>query len=203
MKKLYSILAILFTSVLLIGTANATIVTIQAIGTNSATDKFSPSVANAVCGDTIKWVLVSGTHTTASTTIPTGATSWTSPNITANGYLYVVTVAGTYNYTCHPSSGGHMPGSIVVTCSAGLSGFNNDFISTSYPNPFSDKMVIETPPADMISIYNMVGEKTKIFLLTNGQTKVEIDTGELPVGVYFYSIFKEGIIIETRKLVKN
>ena len=88
MKKTFTIIAIsiLFT----VCNASATTVIIQAIGTTSVNEGFSPQIANAVCGDTIRWVLVSGTHTTASTSIPSGASSWTSNNISISGYIYVV-----------------------------------------------------------------------------------------------------------------
>ena len=90
--------------------------TVHIITANTTpTEGFVPSVATAVSGDTIKWVNGNGTHTTASTSIPTGATSWNSPTIGVMGFTYVVTVPGTYNYTCHPSGGGHMDASIVVT----------------------------------------------------------------------------------------
>ena len=202
-KKIYVLISFSLVSLLGISLANATIVTIQAVGSTPSTEAFVPSTANAVCGDTIKWVLVSGTHTTASTTIPNGAAAWSSPNITASGFTYVVTKAGTYNYTCHPATGGHMPASIVVTCTNGIPSIDPNYLSSVYPNPFCNKVTIETPDAEMIFIYNLVGEKVKSVMLNNKQTKTEIDVEELNKGFYFYSIIKEGEIIETRKIVKN
>ena len=99
-------------------TAQATIVTITA--SSSPVEGFFPNVATAVCGDTIKWVNGDGTHTTASKIIPTGASSWNSSTIGSSGFSYVVSVPGTYNYTCHPSGGGHMDASFVVTCAPAL-----------------------------------------------------------------------------------
>jgi plastocyanin len=41
---------------------------------------FNPSsLPNVAVGDTIKWVWVSGSHTTTSSTIPGGAVSWDQP----------------------------------------------------------------------------------------------------------------------------
>jgi len=93
--------------------SNATVHIITA--NTTPTEGFVPSLVAAVTGDTIKWVNGNGTHTTASTSIPTGATSWNSPTIGATGFTYVITVPGTYNYTCHPTGGGHMDASIIVT----------------------------------------------------------------------------------------
>ena len=167
-------------------------------------EEFIPSIANAVCGDTIKWVNGNGTHTTASTTIPSGALPWNSPTINAGGYTYVVTVAGTYNYTCHPLSGGHMDASIVVTCSTAIPFIDDNNISFAWPIPFSGSITIEeTANADMIILYNIPGADIKSVSLKHGQTKVEIDAAQLPKGIYFYSIIKQGVILETRKIVKN
>lgn len=66
---------------------------------------FSPSSFDAAVGDTIIWTLVSGTHTTTSTSVPAGASSW---DYTFSGpgdsYSYIVTVEGIYEYHCsiHP-----------------------------------------------------------------------------------------------------
>lgn len=64
---------------------------------------FTPSSLNVSVGDTIRWVLVGGSHTTTSSTIPAGATPWDSPITSAvTFYEYKVTVAGLYNYVCTP-----------------------------------------------------------------------------------------------------
>ena len=201
MKKNYFIICFFLTS-LAINSADAAVIIITA--QTMPTEEFIPAIANAVCGDTIKWVNGNGTHTTASTTIPAGASPWNSPAITAAGYTYVVTVAGTYNYTCHPLSGGHMDASIVVTCSTGIPSIDDSDISFAYPMPFSGSITIEEAAnADMLILYNVSGNKIKSVLLKQGQTKVEVDASQLPGGIYFYKIIKQGVILETRKIVKN
>ena len=78
--------------------------------------QFTPSsISNVNLGDTIRWVWVNGTHTTTSTTIPSGAASWDQPiDVNNTSYEYPTTVAGTYNYHCmhHPSQ---MIASFTVT----------------------------------------------------------------------------------------
>ncbi|MCX6285953.1 MAG: plastocyanin/azurin family copper-binding protein [Bacteroidetes bacterium] len=77
---------------------------------------FNPSSLNVTVGDTVKWVWVSGSHTTTSSTIPAGATSWdhliNSSNTT---YSYTVTAAGTYDYVCTPHAAMGMVASFVAT----------------------------------------------------------------------------------------
>lgn len=194
MKKFYTLILFLpFTLGL-----NAAVHTVTV-----ANFSFSPAATNAVCGDTIKWIWSSGTHTTTSTSVPAGANTWDHP-ITAGATTYslVVTIAGNYSYQCtmHPTT---MLATLVVTCANGVVPVNNNYFSSSYPDPFSDQLTIEVPDADMIALYNIVGEKIRTISLQHGQTKTEINAADLREGIYFYCIIKEGIVIETRKVVKN
>jgi hypothetical protein len=67
---------------------------------------FTPASFDAAVGDTVVWTLSSGTHTTTSTSVPAGATSWdyTFSGI-GDSFSYVITVEGVYEYHCafHPT----------------------------------------------------------------------------------------------------
>ena len=192
MKKIYTI--ILFSVITFIG--NATQWTV-AVSSNA----FTPATVNAVCGDTIMWAWSSGSHTTTSTTIPTCATAWNANiNSTSLTYTMVVPCAGTYNYKCNPHN---FTGVINVTCATGITPLSNNYFSAAYPNPFSNKVTIESSDADMIFIYNAVGQKVKSISLQQGQTKTEIDARNFSDGIYFYAVMKEGTVIETKKIIKN
>lgn len=70
-----------------------------------------------------------------------------------------------------------------------------------YPNPVNDKLIVESDSdIDAIEIYNLVGA------LVVGQTdcanKVEIQTSDLPSGVYFIRLTTQKIS-ETRRFVKE
>lgn len=198
MKKTSTLLTILFFGALL--NVNATTITIQAIGTTSANEQFSPQVANANCGDTIRWVLVSGTHTTASTSVPLGAASWASGNLTAFGFTYVVTVAGTYNYTCHPASGGHMNASIVVQCTTGIPSISDSESHAVFPNPSTGKLTVDIKDAANCSfeIYNSIGKKVYQYQLENPISETYLN---IPNGIYFYELRSETNLIGKGKLV--
>ena len=91
--------------------------------------QFSPKTTNAILGDIIIFVWVSGTHTTTSTTIPVGARAWdTAMDINHPKFKYKLKKTGTYNFKCsiHPST---MTGSIIVTGALDI-GFNNLSINT-------------------------------------------------------------------------
>ncbi len=193
MKKIYTLIS--FSLFAFLG--NATVHTITV-----SSNQFTPATTNAVCGDTIMWVWSSGSHTTTSTTIPSCATAWDNPiNSTSLTYTIVVPCAGTYNYKCTPHTS--QVGSIVVTCVAGATSISNNYFSAAYPNPFASKLTIEFSNADLISLYNIVGEKIKTITVQHGQTKAEINSSDLTNGIYFYCVIKEGVVIETRKIVKN
>jgi len=165
-----------------------------------ATEQFNPQIAHAVCGDTIRWVLVSGTHTTASTTIPIGATPWSSGNITVSGYIYVVTVPGIYNYTCHPATGGHMNASIVVTCATGVRSLSNVNASKIYPNPSNGKLTIEMndPTKGLLEIYDVAGKIIFQSPIINPMSEIDLNLSD---GMYFYALKSEQIIIGKGNLV--
>ncbi len=74
----------------------------ETINVDVADFTFTP--ADIVCnvGDTVVWTLISGIHTTTSTSVPAGASAW---NYTFSGigntYTYVIEVAGDYTYQCN------------------------------------------------------------------------------------------------------
>jgi hypothetical protein len=71
-----------------------------------------------------------------------------------------------------------------------------------YPNPASNfvNIVMENAINNVdFTLYNILGDAVLTVNLNAGTNKVELS--ELPNGVYFYSIMKEGNILETKKLI--
>ena len=69
-----------------------------------------------------------------------------------------------------------------------------------YPNPAADVLNISVSENNTsISIYDIVGKNISEMKLVNGNNTLNIEN--LNAGVYFYSIKRNGIIIETKKLV--
>jgi len=95
---------------------------------------FQPKTVNAMVGDTILWVWVSGNHTTTSTSVPTGAKTWNSPiTTTTKKFKYILKVAGTYKYQCNIHVQFGMVGTLNVTkaLAADLTSFAVDDASTN------------------------------------------------------------------------
>jgi len=201
MKLLFT----LATIAIIVSTANATVHTVTCQNTPS---HYLPVTVNAVVGDTMHWVWVAGVHVVgpiSAADIPNGAAMFNGPIDASHlSFKYVLTVAGNYHYVCHPATPHGEDAYIVVTNATGVQQNNaQSNLSLAYPNPFSEKITIETSHADLISIYNFMGEKIKSFSLENGQTKFEADLATLPKGIFFYSIIKDGIVLATRKIIKE
>ena len=128
MKKIYVIILL----TLSVSLAKATVHTVQVLS-----GSFSPSTVNAVCGDTVAWVLVSGAHTTTSTSIPSCGTPWNAPiNPNTPTFAIVVPCAGIFNYVCTPHG---FTGVINSTCTTGIPVASADVNSPSVsPNPSAD-----------------------------------------------------------------
>jgi hypothetical protein len=48
----------------------------------------------------------------------------------------------------------------------------------------------------------MLGEQVKNLEITTQEGKLDVYFDTLPAGVYFYRTYKEGMVVETRKIVK-
>jgi|WetSurMetagenome_2_1015567.scaffolds.fasta_scaffold15356_4 plastocyanin len=172
---------------------------------------FGPDNLNASVGDTIKWVWVSGSHTTTSTTIPLAATSWDELITSSNtSYSYIITASGTYNYKCTPHEGMGMVGVINVLTSSISRNESTALTYTlkqNYPNPFNPTTNINfsIPKSGLvnITIYNEIGKEVETIVnqnLTEGSYTINYDASKLSSGIYFYRI-KAGEFGETKKML--
>jgi plastocyanin len=99
----------------MIGSFTVPAVTPKRITVTASGITFSPSSFAANVNDTVHFVWGSGTHTTTSTSVPTGAATWNAPlNSTNKTFDYIIKIGGAYNYQCnfHVSMG--MKGSFTV-----------------------------------------------------------------------------------------
>ncbi|MCX6165408.1 MAG: T9SS type A sorting domain-containing protein [Ignavibacteriae bacterium] len=172
---------------------------------------FSPNSLNAFVGDTIKWVWVSGSHTTTSTNIPLGASFWDSPITSVNtSFSYKILLLGTYNYKCTPHESMGMTGVINVLASSITQSENVTLTYTlkqNYPNPFNPTTNISfsIPKSEFvkISIYNEIGKEIETIVnenLNEGSYTVNYNASKLSSGVYFYKI-SSGDFNETKRML--
>lgn len=78
----------------------------------------------------------------------------------------------------------------------------------NYPNPFNPRTIInyELPVVSKVSlkVFNSLGKE--IITLINGvqnggMHKLEFNGSDLPSGIYFYTLYADGLIIDTKKLI--
>lgn len=195
MKKIYTYFFLL--SIFCATNASATLWQVSVLNSS-----FSPNtLPNVVCGDTVAWVLSSVlSHTTTSTTIPAGATSWNAPiNSSTPAFAYIVpNFAGVYNYVCTPHG---FTGSFTVTCSVGIDQAQQKIASLVYPNPFSSKLTITNHGADAFRITDVTGQVVAAKTLSADEAEINLDG--LEPGVYFLTTWKEGILRQTEKIIKQ
>jgi plastocyanin len=184
-------------SVLSVLYSNAALYTI-----NAGDFSFSPSTLSAECGDTIRWVWLSGTHSTTSVTIPGCASPWDAPLNSTNTTFQMVlppNCSGTFNFNCkfHPSQ---MTGIINVTCPVGV-GEIDPMANLIFPNPFENKLTIFYKGVDKIVIFDILGNAVKKATLNSGEINY-LNVADLPKGTYFIRMFRNDNLVVTRKLSK-
>jgi plastocyanin len=197
MKKLYSLI---FASAFSVISANAAVINVAV-----SSFAFTPQTFTAVVGDQIVFTLVSGTHDVTSPMggVPAGALPISSGTMTSPGqtYTYTVTLPGNYGYQCtiHPTT---MFGGFTATGIAGIGDNVSNLLTSVYPSPFRDKVTVKYNGIEKIEFVNIVGELVKTLSIDTQEGKLDVYFDTLPAGVYFYRTYKEGAIVETRKIVK-
>lgn len=201
MKKLYTLIFTSAFSVLAMNT-NATTFNVTVGPSNTLT--YSPNnITNVVVGDDIVFTLATGTHTVTSTSVPVGAAPLSSGTLSSSGttsYTYHVTEAGTYNYHCQFH--GSMTGSFTVSAT-GIPDPTVSLLTSVYPSPFKDKVTVKYNGIEKIEFMNVVGELVKTIDIDTQEGKLDVYFDNLPAGIYFYRTYKEGMVAETRKIVKG
>ena len=158
---------------------------------------FTPStIAGVHPGDTIMWMWSSGSHTTTSTTIPAGATSW-DHNMTSSStsFIYIPTVIGTYNYQCTPHASMGMVGSFTVVSASNVSQVNSaNAIFNIFPNPASGSLHIlfnESGISTSVTLTDITGKEV-INGKYNTANETDLNLSDIPNGLYFISVVQGG-----------
>lgn len=147
---------------------------------------FNPQSFNMATGDTVMWMWSSGSHTTTSTTIPTGASSWDNPiTSSSTSFSYKATIAGTYNYQCTPHASMGMVGNFVVTGSTNVPAVSTVTSLTMAPNPASSLVTITSDMTNpSISIYDDAGRAISMVHIVKNGNQLQLDVSQFPAGIY-------------------
>lgn len=192
MKKHYTLIFLAFVVI----SSHATVISVAVMNSS-----FNPTTVNASCGDTIRWTLQSNfSHTTTSTTIPVGASAWNAPiNSTSTTFSYQVTVAGTYNYICTPHG---FTGVIIVSCPSHVPQVITPKFTALFPNPCVNEITVQFSSIDHLIVTNAIGEQMLAYRIAASGTELKVDVADLPKGLYFIRLMKDGQVITTRKFTK-
>ncbi len=157
---------------------------------------FSPSTLTVHPGDVITWTWSSGSHTTTSTTLPTGAPTWDQAiNATNTSYSYTApSILGTYNYKCTPHAGMGMVGSFTVVSPTEVSSVQQAMFSM-YPNPATTSVRLQLNGTGETSVFiaDMSG-RTVMHRQYTDATAIDIDTHQLTPGIYTVTTIQNGSV---------
>ncbi len=171
---------------------------------------FSPSNVNCSVGDTIKWTWVGGTHTTTSTSVPGGASSWNANiNSSTPTFSYKVTVAGTYNYQCNFHFSMGMVGTINAS-PASINPVNPPAVTSVYPNPVHNQLNLQfntavySGEAEAV-ITDMAGRiiAKQNMELSARQNIQQVDFSAIAAGTYLLNIYQADNRIMSTKVEKQ
>ncbi|MDQ3193280.1 MAG: T9SS type A sorting domain-containing protein [Bacteroidota bacterium] len=161
-----------------------------------SSNSFTPaSITTVEVGDTIRWNWVSGTHTTTSLTVPSGAASWFSQmSSSVTSFDYKVTHAGNYTYQCDPHAA-NMTGSFTASLTTGITSTSSLSKDVNiYPNPFTNSIHIDKKEAGYTEaiITDVLGKKILSINLNDKITKIDDSNYPeitlIPSGMYFITL---------------
>lgn len=172
-------------------------------------NSFTPyNLTHVRARDTIKWVWVSGSHSTTSVSVPDGADTWNEPiNKDTTSFIYIPTVNGTYFYRSTPDSVPGMNGQFTVTGASGI-GDNErpDFLI--FPNPFHGQVNINFPgnhdAVTSIEIISQDGKMARSVTMNPepGSKSLILDAKDLPCGTYLFRFIDGTRTISVQKAIR-
>jgi plastocyanin len=173
---------------------------------------FTPNAVTVSVGDTVKFMWISGIHTTTSVSLPANAIAWSSPMDSGHtSFSYKVSVAGQYNFQCNFHFLMGMTGTITAnpTGIKPVSGSVPDKfeLKQNYPNPFNPvttiKFDISKNAVVKLRIFDLKGVEVATLVkqeLQPGSYSVEWDASNYASGVYYYRLEVPGFS-ESKKLM--
>lgn len=190
------------------------IVSLSSFATRFSVDvrnyEFSPSnILNVRIGDTIHWEWKDGSHTTTSTSVPSGALTWDTPINSSNmTFDYIPTVPGTYAYKCTPHQSMGMVGSFTVTGPAGIQESSSPFSVSLYPNPFTERITFrvesrDNSRIDQVRVLDVTGKVLWENSFTDGESILvkELSFVGVPAGLLFFEFYENSGKIYVRRVI--
>jgi plastocyanin len=172
---------------------------------------FSPNtLTTVVVGDVIRWSWVSGSHTTTSVSVPSGANTW-SNSITSGvtSFDYTVTTAGAYSYQCNPHGGLGMTGTFDVSVATDIQKgliYNSLIIS---PNPTTDEIQVgfnsDKSFQATVLIFDATGnlKKEDKVRVKSGDNVISYNVSKFTKGTYIFNLLDGDAALVAKKFIKE
>jgi len=135
----------------------------------------------------------------------------TTDSVDFSGHFNPLTLTGTsvIRYVFYNSANPSDSVCVNVSYDALYVGINNpaprNMLSGAYPNPANNAVnfdySLNSDNSGSVIIRNLVGSIVKQSMLTGTTGKLSVLTGDLPEGIYFYSLDVDGKSMLTRKLI--
>ena len=171
--------------------------------------RYTNDTLNIVKGDTIIFN-ASPYHPTREVSEATWLANGTESNngfptkTGANDTIFTKDWTGSHYYVCIFHVGMGMKGVINVSLPTSVFSYatKNELFKV-FPSPFLNKFSLEISEIDQVSVSNISGVIQFDFVLENGLSIVEIDATKLESGIYYVSLFRNGTMVECKKVIKN
>ncbi|MBL1279132.1 MAG: T9SS type A sorting domain-containing protein [Fluviicola sp.] len=165
---------------------------------------FTPSSITINVGDTVRWTNSSGTHNVNATTATYPGNPASFGNSLGTGWVFthIFTVAGSYDYRCDAHFNSGMAGTITVQAPASLEE-NSIVKSLIFPIPASNSITIELNQDNTEDLAIKIVDVKGAVVYTNDKISgntLTIDSKEWS-GTYFYQLYRNDEIIESKKLI--
>lgn len=160
---------------------------------------WDPVNVDVYVGDSIKWVLLAGVHTTTSLSIPDSAKPWdVLLNSGTPTYTYAILKQGVYVYNSTP----HITmGMVAGTVNASI---NPTVSFTHFPSPFSEGFTVtyNFEKSDIVEVYTLLGTLVTFIPIESAVKSVYVKV-DVASGIYIYAIRRKENVIETQKIIKS
>jgi plastocyanin len=171
--------------------------------------EFNPAIFTVNVGDTIMWMWDEGSHTTTSTAVPSGAASWDSPiNQSSPIFMYVATVAGSYDYHCVPHSSMGMLGHFTVNSVTSISEKPSlSFIKISEDAEANVLTLTYSIPSSgnlSVRLYDIIGKPVHtqtLYAQKSGEYEQIVSTEAMQAGIYIVEIVANGLRVSRRIMI--
>jgi plastocyanin len=196
----------IYTLFLLLATAYSAVATNHLVSVSNFS--FTPAALTVTVGDTVTWVLVSGSHTTTSILTPAGAPTWDSPlNSGTQMFSYQVLVAGNYSYVCVPHQSMGMTGMITANSATGIQSISEPQLNFVVKPGQKLLLTIDLPrtSALQLSVHDLLGRTVNSNGMTNqpaGRQEYEVDLAGNPYGYYFVRLVAGDNVLTRRFLLQ-